>query len=187
MAGRKPKYDYRSDEFLEQIEKLAKNGLTDKEIALSIGISHEKFCQKKSSISQLSQSLACARAQINSIVRQKYLAIGLGQVKTKTIVRRKVELEDGSLNDGEVICETETEIAPNSSVLNHWLYHHDEEWRQKELDGKRLDVTTNGKDVVGPQLIFSNTPLSEKDIQEIKNIQNGVTEENSTDASLSEA
>ncbi|MDE5837391.1 MAG: hypothetical protein K2H50_10360 [Paramuribaculum sp.] len=34
--GRKPKYDYRSEEFLSQVESLAKRGLTDKEIARTL-------------------------------------------------------------------------------------------------------------------------------------------------------
>ena len=38
--------------------------------------------------------------------------------------------------------------------------------------GESVDVTTNGKDI-GQQIIFSPTPLTEKDIQEIKDIQSG--------------
>ena len=35
--ARKQKYNYKSKEFLDQIESLAKKGLTDKEIAFSMG------------------------------------------------------------------------------------------------------------------------------------------------------
>lgn len=48
-----------------------------------------------------------------------------------------------------------------------------------------VDVTTNGKDV-GTQLVFSPTPLTEKDIQEIKDIQYG-NKKDSNDSSISEA
>lgn len=41
----------------------------------------------------------------------------------------------------------------------------------KEMASK-FDITTNGKDI-GQQIIFSPTPLTPKDIQEIKDIQNG--------------
>lgn len=44
---------------------------------------------------------------------------------------------------------------------------------------QRVDVTTNGKDV-GNQIVFSPTPLSEKDIQEIKAIQNGTKDSDNT-------
>ena len=190
--GRKPKYDYKSEEFLNQIESLAKKGLTDAEIAYSIGLSPEEFCRKKSSISQLSQALTRARAQINAIVRQKYLSIGLGGIKTKSVTRKKIEVEkeDGTkvLADGDLIQETETELPPNPSVLAQWLFNHDEEWRKSVIDGKKLDVTTNGN-YIGVQLIFAETPLTEKDLEEIKNIQNGSssTEEDSTDSGIQEA
>lgn len=187
-GGRKPKYDYKSDEFLNQIESLAKKGLTDAEIAFTIGLTPEEFSRKKSSITQLSQALTRARAQINAIVRQKYLSIGLGGIKTKTVTRKKIEIEDGALLDGDVIQETETELPPNPSVLAQWLFNHDEEWRKSVIDGKKLDVTTNGNDI-GVQLVFAETPLSEKDLEEIKNIQNGhiSTEEDSTDSGIQEA
>lgn len=189
--GRKPKYDYKSDEFLNQIESLAKKGLTDAEIAFSIGLTPEEFSRKKSSINQLSQALTRARAQINAIVRQKYLSIGLGGIKTKTITRKKIERESDEgkeLLDGDIIQETETELPPNPGVLAQWLFNHDEEWRQKTIDGKKLDVTSNGE-TVGVQLVFAETPLSAKDLEEIKNIQNGnsSTEEDSTDSGIQEA
>ena len=37
-----------------------------------------------------------------------------------------------------------------------------------------IDHTTNGKDIAAPQLIFCNTPLSEKDLEEIREIEQGV-------------
>lgn len=183
----KPKHNYKSKEFLDQIENLAKKGLTDKEIAFSIGLSPEEFSRKKTSVPQIYQALSRARSQVNSIVRQKYLAIGLGGLKTKAITRRKLEI-DGELTDSDVIQETETELPPNPNVLATWLFNHDEEWRKQVIDGKKLDVTTNGNDI-GVQLVFAETQLSEKDLEEIKNIQNGnsSTEEDSADSSIQEA
>lgn len=49
----------------------------------------------------------------------------------------------------------------------------------------RQDVTTNGKDI-GQRIIFSPTPLTEQDITEIKEIQNG-SQESSGDTGISEA
>lgn len=186
--ARKQKYNYKSKEFLDQIESLAKKGLTDKEIAFSMGLNPTYFSEKKEAVSELSEALTRARAQINAIVRQKYLSIGLGGIKTKTVTRKKIEIEDGALLDGDVIQETETELPPNPSVLAQWLFNHDEEWRKSVIDGKKLDVTTNGNDI-GVQLVFAETPLSEKDLEEIKNIQNGnsSTEEDSTDSGIQEA
>jgi hypothetical protein len=182
--GRKTKYDYRGEEFLSMIEGMAKKGLTDKEIACSIGLGVTYFCGKKSEVPELSEALARARNQINAIVRQKYLSVGLGGIKTKTVVRRKIEAENGELTDGEVIQETETELPPNPNVLQTWLFLHDREWNENVMAGKRLDVTTNGKVINGTQLIFSPTPLSPKDIEDIKNLQSG--EKNSADAGIPE-
>ncbi|MBS5980107.1 MAG: hypothetical protein KIB51_10325 [Dysgonomonas mossii] len=186
--GRKPKYDYKSDEFLNQIESLAKKGLTDAEIAYSIGLTPQKFSEKKSAISELSEVLARARAQINAAIRAKFLAVCNGGLKVKTVTRRKIEFEDGTLGDGDVIQEVENELPPNASAMQVWMYHHDPEWRKSVIDGKKLDVTTNGNDI-GVQLVFAETPLSEKDLEEIKNIQNGnsSTEEDSTDSGIQEA
>lgn len=38
----------------------------------------------------------------------------------------------------------------------------------------KIDVTTNGKDVTAPpRIVFKSTPLSEKDLAEIQDIENG--------------
>ena len=90
--------------------------------------------------------------------------------------------------DGDVIQEVESELPPNASAMQVWMFNHDPEWRKSVIDGKKLDVTTNGNDI-GVQLVFAETPLSEKDLEEIKNIQNGniSTEEDSTDSGIQEA
>ena len=54
----------------------------------------------------------------------------------------------------------------------------------KDIAAMKIDVTTNGNDI-GRQLVFSPTPLTEKDIQEIKEIQNG-NKEDSNDTSIPE-
>ena len=55
----------------------------------------------------------------------------------------------------------------------------------KDIAATKIDVTTNGNDI-GRQIVFSPTPLSEQDIQEIKEIQYGNNKEDSNDAGLSE-
>ncbi|MDR1454753.1 MAG: terminase small subunit [Tannerella sp.] len=69
-----------------------------------------------------------------------------------------------------------------------------EEWvkikiydKQKSLDSIRAmlgfdapekkDITTNGNDINGVQLVFSPTPLSPRDIEDIKNLQHGGKED----------
>ena len=44
--------------------------------------------------------------------------------------------------------ETETQMA-NPQALATWLFNQDEEWRKSVIEGKKLDVTTNGKEITG--------------------------------------
>jgi hypothetical protein len=76
-GGRKPKYDYRSKEFLATIEDLAGKGLTDGEIACSIGMGVNRFCEKKRNYRNYRKSLR-ARSGVNAVVRQRYLSVGFG-------------------------------------------------------------------------------------------------------------
>lgn len=99
----------------------------------------------------MSEALARGRAKINNIVRQRLLQVGLGGIKTKRITRRKMDASEG---DGEVVFVEETDLAPNANVLSTWLFNHDKEWRDAVLEGKRLDVTTNGKDLPSNTMLF---------------------------------
>ena len=42
-GGRKPKFDYRGEEFLSQVETYAKKGFTDREIAFALGLNPTYF------------------------------------------------------------------------------------------------------------------------------------------------
>lgn len=156
-GGRKPKYNYTSDEFLAKIEALAKQGFTDKEIALSIGLSPQKFYEKKGAISEISDTLACARANINAAVRSAFLKSCLGRViKHTEYVKQKCSTCGGKgiavdetgkpgvcpdcggtgwirLTDRAVV--SEQEIAPSVQAQVTWLMAHDEEWK-KSLKGR---------------------------------------------------
>ena len=131
-AGRKPKFDYTSEDFLSLVESYAKKGFTDKEIAYAIGLSPQKFSEKKSAYSELSDVLSRARCAINSLVRAKFLAMALGVVKTKNTTIRKLRDKDGNLTGEEEVQTVEGELAPNLSAQMTWLYHYDEDWRKVE-------------------------------------------------------
>ncbi len=145
------KYDYSSKEFTDRLEEFAKKGYTDKEIAFELDLNQTHFSELKNSVTEMSEALARGRAKINNIVRQRLLQVGLGGIKTKRITRRKLEGLEG---EGEVVLIEETELAPNANVLSTWLFNHDPEWRDAVLEGKRLDVTTNGKDIPGNTMLF---------------------------------
>lgn len=141
----KPKFDYKSIEFLDKIEKLAKQGLTDGEIAFTIGLSYQRFSDKKNKIKEMSEALTRGRNTINAAIRQTYLSVALGKIKTKSTTKKIIDTENGI---SELVFETETEQPPNPQALATWLFNHDEEWRRLTIEGKKLDVTTNGKDLI---------------------------------------
>ena len=139
-TGRKPKFDYKSEEFLSQVEAYAKKGFTDREIAFALGLAPQTFCEKKNEHSELCEVLARGRATITAAVRAKFLAMALGGIKTKSTVVRKLKDQDGNLTGEEELQVSESELAPNLQAMSVWLYHHDEEWRKVE---RRQDEETD--------------------------------------------
>lgn len=131
-GGRKPKFDYTSKDFLSSVETYAKKGFTDKEIAYAIGLTPQKFSEKKSAYSELSEVLSCARSAINAVVRAKFLSMALGGIKTTSTTVRKLKDKDGNLTGEEEVQTVEGELAPNLHAQSVWLYHYDEDWRKIE-------------------------------------------------------
>lgn len=129
-GGRKPKYDYKSEEFLSLVESYAKKGFTDKEIACALGITPQLFSEKKGGIPELFDVLSRARCAITGLVRAKFLAMALGGIKTKSVTRRRLKDKDGNLLDETEECVVESELAPNLSAQATWLRHYDSEWRK---------------------------------------------------------
>lgn len=148
-GGRKPKFNYTSEDFLSLIESYAKKGFTDKEIAFAIGISPETFCIKKNEYPQLSQVLARGRATVTATVRAKFLAMALGGIKTKSTVVRKLRDSEGNLTGEDELQVSESELAPNLQAMSVWLYHHDEDWRkvERKQDEDSTLYSENGIDI----------------------------------------
>lgn len=126
---------------------------------------------------RISEALTRGRERINLIVRDTYLKTALGGKKVKTIVRRFAEVKCECGGDAActlcsgtgrypapekpvvVIEESEQELAPNVQALSTWLFNHDLEWRRLTIEGKRLDITSNGKDLLGRIEIVDKTDL----------------------------
>ncbi len=166
----KKKFDYNGDEFYMEIMALAMKGLTDSQIAFSLS---EKFGQELEATTfskmkngkydkwndeqnekyggRIVQALTHGREKINAIVRGSYLKNALGgkKIKTKSTIIRKIKDQFGNETGAEEIQETitEQELAPNNQALSTWLFNHDKEWRKSVIEGKKLDVTSNGKTV----------------------------------------
>lgn len=161
-GGRKPKFDYTSEDFLSLVESYAKKGFTDKEIAYSLGLSPQTFSEKKSEYHELSEVLVRGRATITAAVRAKYLAMAMGGVKVKSETRRFVQekchcmgedkkcLDCGgtgwvTLTDKAIVQETISELAPSLQAQSVILYHYDPDW--KNVERKQDDDEDNEVDI----------------------------------------
>lgn len=165
----KPKFNYDSDDFYDEIFTLAMQGANNGEIAylledkFGVSLSPDVFSamvngnysgwteeENERRSARISRNLMRARQRINSIVRGRYLKSALGGIKTKNVTSRRLQI-DGQMTDNEVIQTTEIELPPNMQALSTWLYHHDPEWRKVERrqDEEANDVPTakNGVDI----------------------------------------
>lgn len=163
----KPKFDYDSEEFYEEIRNLAMQGQKDSEIAYSLA---DKFGvdltpgsfsemklgnydawseeQNKERSSKITLSLEKGRQKINSLVRGRFLKTALGGVVVRgkrTTTRHMVV--DGQQTEDVVVdtVVTEQETPPNISALATWLYHFDPEWKKMQLAKDESDLPFNPK------------------------------------------
>ncbi len=158
----KPKYDYDSEEFYQDIFGFAMQGFNDAEIADALDLDPEAFNTMKNGkyigwskednerrSDRMLKVLARGRRKVNAIVRGRYLKAALGGIKTKNVTTVRRPLYDGAgkqLGDQVVqVSESEFESSPNVQALSTWLYHHDPEWRkvQKGMDVETEDVPTD--------------------------------------------
>lgn len=161
-AGRKPKFDYTSEDFLSSVELYAKKGFTDKEIAYAIGLLPQTFCEKKSKYAELSEVLARGRATITAAVRAKFFSMAVGGIKIKSETKRYVQERCSclgqdrkcsdcggvgwvTLTDKVVIQETTSELPPSLQAQSTILYHYDPEW--KNVERKEEDDDDNDVDI----------------------------------------
>lgn len=152
--GRPQKFDYDSDEFVQEIFALAFNGLSNDEIAdglenrFGFGLAPSTFKkmlngryenwskeENERRSTRYKSYLERARRKTNSLVRGRFLKMALGGIKTKHVstVKRRLRI-DGELTDNEEIQTTTQEIesAPSLQALSVWLYHFDPEWRKRQ-------------------------------------------------------
>ena len=160
--GRKPKFDYTGEEFLNKISEYARKGYTDREIAFAIGMNETYFYEKKAEHSEISEALTSARSQLNSIVRAAFLKSALGGKKVRTCkyIQRRCECKGQNpkcpICDGEgwITPEQhremiESELPPNPLMQEHWLRNYDPDFRKrmKGEDDESVSDTVEGYDI----------------------------------------
>jgi hypothetical protein len=136
----------------------------------------------------------------DSVKKAKKDFDGLVVVEAKTSLMKKIRgytvqevktfsVATGGLDeDGKPIVKvkehtvTDKYFQPDTAAIIFALTNREpESWKNRQ----NTDMTSNGKDINGTQLIFSPVPLSPQDIEDIKNLQGG--KEDSADAGISEA
>lgn len=100
----KPKHDYDSEKFRQDIAIAASSGMTDEEIADTLNLSPEAFSRMKNGKmdiwsdeenerrgASIRQVLARARRKTNAIVRGRYLKTALGGIRVKSKTKRAIQ------------------------------------------------------------------------------------------------
>ena len=161
MTGRpkgKPGFDYDSDEFYTAVERMAKGGMTDKEIANALKLDPFHFSRLKNGkvggvseevnkrrSERLRHALSSGRVNVTAVLRATYLNAALGKVYTKQKVRKMQESacacggndpncpECGGtgrvLTDIGVVQETEIQQPPCLQAIMNLLSIYDPDWK----------------------------------------------------------
>ena len=195
-GGRPRKFDYDSDEFVQEIFALAFNGLSNNEIADGLeahfGVSlapstfkkmlngrYENWTPEENErrSARYKSYIERARRKTNSLVRGRFLKMALGGIKTKHVstVKRRLRI-DGQLTDNEEIQTTTQEIesAPSLQALSTWLYHFDPEWRKRQRgEGEGDDPMAIPQDIERGIDIsqWIDQEVREKEIRETKTVK----------------
>jgi hypothetical protein len=123
----KGKYEYwLTPEGLLKLEAWARNGLTDEQIALNMGIRASTLYEWKKKYSEISESLKRGKDIVDIEVENALLkrALGYAYVETKTEVSKK---------DGKKVTTTIKEVIPDTTAQIFWLKNRRPDlWRDKQ-------------------------------------------------------
>jgi len=153
-GGRPPKLDYDSDHLYEDIYALAFNGASDDEIPhllidnYGVSVSRSMFDlwkrgeyphwtqdENEYRSTRLVRVLTRARTKFVYALKNTYLKMALGKVKTTNRGKTKRHLVVGGVQtEDELVQTTENEIeyAPSLQAIQTLLFHYDPEWRKTQ-------------------------------------------------------
>lgn len=140
-----------TEEGLLKIEGLARDGLTDKQIAQTIGVSERTFTEWKKKFSSVSSVLKKGKEVIDRQVENALLKRALGYEYIETTK----ELTDLGLT---VTKQVTKQVAPDTTAQIFWLKNRKpHEWRDK----KETEVTGN---------LNVNNPFSDLSVDELRKL-----------------
>ena len=126
----KGKYeDWLTPEGLAKIEGWARNGLTDKQIALNIGISEKAFCNWKNKYSSITSALKKGKEPANLEVENALFKLATGySVK----LRKPIKVRRRGGNEEIQYAYEEIYIKPEVAAQVFWLKNRmKDKWRDK--------------------------------------------------------
>jgi len=185
MAAKK-KVDFSDQNNLLIAEGLARDGLDNKDIAKHFNYSETHFSELINSIAELSEALKRGRKPLEIMVENSLFKRAFGGVKVTSQVRRfleekcecegfnkKCQICKGTgkriITDIEIVQETVTELPPDVGAAALWLKQKKPDiWNKQPI---KIDQNVNATGNIN--LMFADAPLTTKDIEEIKRIQNG--------------
>lgn len=129
----KGKYEYwLTAEGLLQLEGWARDGLTDEQIALNMGIGYSTLQTWKSKYQDIQDTLKKNKEIVDTQVENALLKRALGYSFTETTRERKLNDETGEY---EMVTTKEIvkEVTPDTTAQIFWLKNRKpEEWRDKK-------------------------------------------------------
>jgi hypothetical protein len=182
----KKKVDFSNNDNLLIAEGLARDGLDNKDIAKYFNYNETHFSELINSISELSEALKRGRKPLEIMVENALYRRAIGGQKLKTQVRRfleqKCECEGHNktcefckgtgkkiITNVEIVQETITELPADVGAAALWLKQKKAGIWNKQPIKIEQDINATGNVI----LSFSPTPLTEKDVEEIRQITNG--------------
>lgn len=176
-GGRKPSYDYEDAMFLLEMEGLARDEYDNKHIAEYLGLSESQFSRNVNKFPQLAQALKRGRRPLCVMMENSLFKRGVG-MKVTTIIKKYIELPDGTTSEKAIIQETITELPPDTGAAMAYLKHNKpDKWNKQPTKVAATDPT--GEKAQAPLLFLSAEAFTEEQIQGFikQNIAGGAEDE----------
>lgn len=142
VTGAPTKY---KPEYAPMVEKMARMGLTDAQMADVFGVAMSTFSLWKTKHPEFSEANARGKPDIDAQVQQSLLNRALGGYTVKETVR------DGN---GNIVKTVEKEIPADTTAALRWLFNRQpQQWRER-----REEVSTGNENPLKVQ--FGEIPLS---------------------------
>lgn len=135
---------------LEKIEKWAKAGLSDRQIAKNMGISRSTLYEWKKKYSDISDALERGKTVINEEVENALLKKALGYTYTEQVVVKTKQIYYDDRNnkcqkEEVVVMDVEKEVPADITAIKFWLINRERErWSDNptkvEIDKEMLEL-----------------------------------------------